>query len=186
MEGIERNRGVNYRTLEQLFKIAEERKETFTYKISVSVLEVYNEQIRDLLATSPTSKKLEIRQAFERTHHVPGIVEAKVDNVKEVWDVLQAGSNARAVGSNNVNEHSSRSHCMLCIRVGANNLINGESTQSKLWLVDLAGSERLAKTVAQGDRLKEAQNINRSLSALGDVISALASKNSHIPYRSTS
>ena len=57
MEGSEQNRGVNYRTLKQLFKIAEERKDTFTYSISVSVLEVYNEQIRDLLATSPTSKK---------------------------------------------------------------------------------------------------------------------------------
>ncbi|KAL5705906.1 Kinesin-like protein KIN-14R [Ranunculus cassubicifolius] len=185
MEGTEHNRGVNYRTLEELFKIAKERNETFSYNISVSVLEVYNEQIRDLLATSPSSKKLEIRQASEGVHHVPGIVEAKVENIRQVWDVLQAGSNARAVGSNNVNEHSSRSHCMLCIMVKSKNLINGETTNSKLWLVDLAGSERLAKTDAQGDRLKEAQNINRSLSALGDVISALANKSSHIPYRNS-
>ncbi|KAG1354542.1 Kinesin-like protein KIN-14E [Cocos nucifera] len=183
MEGTEQNRGVNYRTLEELFIIAAERKETFTYKISVSVLEVYNEQIRDLLATSQSTKKLEVRQAAEGFHHVPGIVEAKVENIKEVWDVLQAGSNARAVGSNNVNEHSSRSHCMLCVMVRAKNLMNGESTKSKLWLIDLAGSERLAKTDVQGERLKEAQNINRSLSALGDVMSALAAKSSHIPYR---
>ncbi|PKI42097.1 hypothetical protein CRG98_037550 [Punica granatum] len=185
MEGTEHNRGVNYRTLEQLFRTAQERSETFTYSISVSVLEVYNEQIRDLLATSPTSKKLEIKQASEGFHNVPGIVEAKVENIKEVWDVLQAGSNARAVGSNNVNEHSSRSHCMLCIMVRSRNLISGECTRSKLWLVDLAGSERLAKTDVQGERLKEAQNINRSLSALGDVISALANKSSHIPYRNS-
>ncbi|KAM3262974.1 hypothetical protein ACQJBY_053246 [Aegilops geniculata] len=185
MEGTERNRGVNYRTLEELFKIAEERKDTVTYNISVSVLEVYNEQIRDLLATSPSSKKLEIKQAGEGSHHVPGIVEAKVEDINEVWDVLQTGSNSRAVGSNNVNEHSSRSHCMLCIMVRAKNLLNGDCTRSKLWLVDLAGSERLAKTDAQGDRLKEAQNINRSLSALGDVISALASRSSHIPYRNS-
>ena len=72
---------------------------------------------------------------------------------------------------------------MLCILVRAKNLINGECTKSKLWLVDLAGSERLAKTEVQGERLKEAQNINRSLSALGDVISTLANKSSHIPYR---
>ncbi|KAM6563992.1 hypothetical protein CsatB_023990 [Cannabis sativa] len=185
MEGTEQNRGVNYRTLEQLFQISKERSELFTYDISVSVLEVYNEQIRDLLATSPTSKKLEIKQASEGSHHVPGIVEAKVTNIDQVWTVLQAGSNARAVGSNNVNEHSSRSHCLLCIMVRAKNLMNGECTKSKLWLVDLAGSERLAKTDAQGERLKEAQNINRSLSALGDVISALANKSSHIPYRNS-
>ncbi|KAL4614618.1 hypothetical protein ACB092_07G066500 [Castanea dentata] len=102
MEGTKQNRGVNYRTLEHLFNIAKERSETFTYNISVSVLEVYNDQIRDLLATSPTSKMLEIKQASEGSHHVPGIVEAKVDNIKDVWSVLQAGSNARAVGSNNV------------------------------------------------------------------------------------
>lgn len=72
---------------------------------------------------------------------------------------------------------------MICIMVRAKNVINGECTMSKLWLVDLAGSERLAKTDVQGERLKEAQNINRSLSALGDVISALAAKSSHIPYR---
>lgn len=67
--------------------------------------------------------------------------------------------------------------------VRAKNLMNGECTKSKLWLVDLAGSERLAKTDAQGERLKEAQNINRSLAALGDVVSALATKSSHVPYR---
>ncbi|KAL6180146.1 hypothetical protein ACLB2K_046813 [Fragaria x ananassa] len=185
MEGPESNRGVNYRTLEQLFIAAEERKEIFTYNISVSVLEVYNEQIRDLLATSSTSKKLEMRQSSEGTHHVPGLIEAKVENIKEVWRILQAGSNARATGSNNVNEHSSRSHCMLCIMVRAKNMMTGNCTMSKLWLVDLAGSERLVKTEVQGERLKEAQNINRSLSALGDVISALAAKKSHIPYRNS-
>ncbi|KAJ1382149.1 P-loop containing nucleoside triphosphate hydrolase [Sesbania bispinosa] len=185
MEGTEQNRGVNYRTLEHLFKISKERSETFSYDISVSVLEVYNEQIRDLLATGPTSKRLEIKQDSGGFHHVPGVVEAKVDNIYDVWNVLQTGSNARAVGSNNVNEHSSRSHCMLCIMVRAKNLLNGECTKSKLWLVDLAGSERLAKTEVQGERLKEAQNINRSLSALGDVISALAAKSSHIPYRNS-
>ncbi|XP_071735388.1 kinesin-like protein KIN-14R [Rutidosis leptorrhynchoides] len=187
MEGTEKDRGVNYRTLEELFKIAKERNDTFTYNISVSVLEVYNEQIRDLLASSSSSssKKLEVKQDSEGMHNIPGLVEAEVENIKEVWNVLQAGSSARAVGSNNVNEHSSRSHCMLCIMVKAKNLINGECTNSKLWLVDLAGSERLAKTDAQGDRLKEAQNINRSLSALGDVISALANKSSHIPFRNS-
>lgn len=72
---------------------------------------------------------------------------------------------------------------MLCVMVNGENLLTGECTKSKLWLVDLAGSERIGKTDVQGDRLKEAQSINKSLSALGDVIHALASKSSHIPYR---
>ncbi|CAA2939480.1 kinesin KIN-14Q [Olea europaea subsp. europaea] len=189
MEGTSDNRGVNYRTLEELFHIIEGRKNTFRYEISVSVLEVYNEQIRDLLVSGSqagvTSKRLEIKQVVEGGHHVPGIVEARVTNVNEVWEVLRTGSNGRAVGSTNANEHSSRSHCMHCVMVKGENLINGECTRSKLWLVDLAGSERIAKTEVQGERLKETQNINRSLSALGDVIYALATKSPHIPFRNS-
>ncbi|KAI8026323.1 Kinesin-like protein KIN-14R [Camellia lanceoleosa] len=174
---------VNYRTLEELFKIADERSETFTYNISVSVLEVYNEQIRDLLAASPTSKKLKIKQASEGFHHVPGIVEAKEENTSQIWSVCSRKRSC--VGPNNVIEHTNRPlwyiaficsmlldstyWYMLCIMVRAKNLMNVECTNSKLWLVDLAAT----------------QNINRSLSALGDVISALATKSSHIPYRNS-
>ncbi|XP_004295697.1 PREDICTED: kinesin-like calmodulin-binding protein homolog [Fragaria vesca subsp. vesca] len=189
MEGTEESRGVNFRTLEQLFCIIKEREKLHRYDVSVSVLEVYNEQIRDLLVpgnqAGAAAKRLEIRQAGEGTHHVPGLVEAHVNNMSEVWEVLQTGSNARAVGSTNANEHSSRSHCIHCVMVKGENLLSGESTRSKLWLVDLAGSERIAKTEVQGERLKETQNINRSLSALGDVISALATKSSHIPFRNS-
>ncbi|XP_052179062.1 kinesin-like protein KIN-14Q [Diospyros lotus] len=189
MEGTDEARGVNFRTLEELFRIIKERKEQFEYEISVSVLEVYNEQIRDLLipGSQPgvTAKRLEIRQVGEGIHDVPGLVEAHVNNMSEVWEVLQTGSNARAVGSTNANEHSSRSHCIHRVMVKGENLLNGECTRSKLWLVDLAGSERVAKTEVQGERLKETQNINRSLSALGDVISALATKSPHIPFRNS-
>ena len=72
---------------------------------------------------------------------------------------------------------------LLRVTVLGENLINGQKTRSHLWLVDLAGSERVVKTEAEGERLKESQFINKSLSALGDVISALASKSAHIPYR---
>ncbi|XP_047342470.1 kinesin-like protein KIN-14Q isoform X2 [Impatiens glandulifera] len=184
MEGTDKARGVNFRTLDQLFHIIEERKDRFRYEINVSVLEVYNEQIYDLLGV--TSKRLEIRQVGDGMHNVPGLVEARVKNINEVWDVLQTGSNARAVGSTYANERSSRSHCIHCVMVKGENLLNEKSsTKSKLWLVDLAGSERIAKTNVQSERLKETQNINRSLSALGDVISALATKSSHIPFRNS-
>ncbi|CAD6269327.1 unnamed protein product [Miscanthus lutarioriparius] len=189
MEGIDGARGVNYRTLEELFRIINEREGTFQYEITVSVLEVYNEQIHDLLLTGSqpgaTTKRLEVRQVAEGVHHVPGLVEARVTNMNEAWEVLQTGSKARVVGSTNANEHSSRSHCIHCVMVKGENLMNGECIKSKLWLIDLAGSERVAKTDAQGERLKEAQNINKSLSALGDVISALATKTPHIPFRNS-
>ncbi|KAF3962250.1 hypothetical protein CMV_013219 [Castanea mollissima] len=126
MEGTEQNRGVNYRTLEHLFNIAKERSETFTYNLSVSVLEITMTKLEICWQHLQHQKckiaaaffkcihnkrlsqhfsfgiRLEIKQASEGSHHVPGIVEAKVDNIKDVWSVLQAGSNARAVGSNNV------------------------------------------------------------------------------------
>ncbi|KAL4588880.1 hypothetical protein LXL04_001778 [Taraxacum kok-saghyz] len=189
MEGTDGDRGVNFRTLQELFRVINERRNQIRYEISVSVLEVYNEQIRDLLLPSSqpgvAAKRLEIRQVGEGLHHVPGLVEAQVSNMGEVWEVLKTGSNSRAVGSTNSNEHSSRSHCIHCVMVKGENLVNGEITRSKLWLVDLAGSERVAKTEVQGERLKETQNINRSLSALGDVISALATKSPHIPFRNS-
>ncbi|KAL8260672.1 hypothetical protein R6Q59_028625 [Mikania micrantha] len=189
MEGTNENRGVNFRTLEELFRVIDERKSQIRYEISVSVLEVYNEQIRDLLVpssqTGVAAKRLEIRQVGEGLHHVPGLVEAEVSNMDEVWEVLKIGSSSRVVGSTNANEHSSRSHCLHCVMVKGENLVSGECTRSKLWLVDLAGSERVAKTEVQGERLKETQNINRSLSALGDVISALATKSPHIPFRNS-
>ncbi|CAH8359364.1 unnamed protein product [Eruca vesicaria subsp. sativa] len=187
MEGTPDNRGVNYRTLKNLFEIMKERENRYSYEISVSVLEVYNEQIRDLLVpasqNASAAKRFEIRQVNEGSHHVPGLVEARVTSIEEVWDVLKTGSNARAVGKTTANEYSSRSHCIHCVMVKGENLLNGECTKSKLWLVDLAGSERVAKTEVQGERLKETQNINKSLSALGDVIYALANKSSHIPFR---
>ncbi|CAN0891181.1 Kinesin-like protein KIN-14Q [Linum grandiflorum] len=188
MEGTKEARGVNYKTLDALFHIIKEREKLFTYEVSVSVLEVYNEQIRDLLVSNSqqaTAKRLEIRPAGDGLHCVQGLVEARVNNVNEAWEVLQTGTNARAVGSTSANDHSSRSHCIHCVMVKGENLLNKECTRSKLWLVDLAGSERVAKTEVQGERLKETQNINRSLSALGDVIFSLATKSPHIPFRNS-
>ncbi|PKA53948.1 Kinesin-4 [Apostasia shenzhenica] len=189
MEGTEAARGVNYRILDELFRVVKERKGLFQYEITVSVLEVYNEQIHDLLLSDSqpgvAAMRLEVRQTSEGVHHVPGLIEAHVSNMNEVWQVLQTGSKARFVGSTNANEHSSRSHCIHCVMVRGENLMNWECTKSKLWLIDLAGSERIAKTDVQGERLKEAQSINKSLSALGDVISALATKCPHIPFRNS-
>ncbi|KAL9691694.1 hypothetical protein QQ045_012120 [Rhodiola kirilowii] len=187
MEGTPENRGVNYRTLEELFRLSKERHGIMSYELYVSMLEVYNEKIRDLLvenSTEPT-KKLEIKQTAEGTQDVPGLLEAHVCSTDEVWELLKTGSRARSVGSTNANELSSRSHCLLRVTIKGENLVNGQRTKSHLWLVDLAGSERVGKIEVEGERLKESQFINKSLSALGDVISALASKTPHVPYRNS-
>ncbi|RWR76677.1 kinesin-like protein KIN-14S isoform X1 [Cinnamomum micranthum f. kanehirae] len=187
MEGTPENRGVNYRTLEELFRISRERTSTMKYELFVSMLEVYNEKIRDLLAENSLqeAKKLEIKQVAEGTLEVPGLVDTEVHSTDEVWELLKAGGRNRAVGSTNANLLSSRSHCLLRVTVRGESLVNGHRSRSHLWLVDLAGSERVGKIEVEGERLKESQCINKSLSALGDVISALASKNSHIPYRNS-
>ncbi|KAL9248102.1 hypothetical protein vseg_021462 [Gypsophila vaccaria] len=187
MEGTPENRGVNYRTLKELFRLADQRNSTMRYELYVSMLEVYNERIRDLLVenTNEPPKKLEIKQSPEGTQEVPGLVEARVYGTEEVWELLRTGSRVRSVGSTNANELSSRSHCLLRVVVKGENLVNGQRTKSNLWLVDLAGSERVGRIEVEGERLKESQFINKSLSALGDVISALASKTAHVPYRNS-
>ncbi|KAJ4954257.1 hypothetical protein NE237_011040 [Protea cynaroides] len=187
MEGTPENRGVNYRALKELFRISEQRSSTMRYELSVSMLEVYNEKIRDLLSenSDPPPKKLEIKQAAEGTQEVPGLFEARVYGTDEVWELLKTGNQIRSVGSTNANELSSRSHCLLRVTVRGENLVNGQRTRSHLWLVDLAGSERVGRIEVEGERLKESQFINKSLSALGDVIYALANKTAHIPYRNS-
>ncbi|ESQ32243.1 hypothetical protein EUTSA_v10005446mg, partial [Eutrema salsugineum] len=171
MEGTPENRGVNYRTLEELFRSSESRSRLMKFELSVSMLEVYNEKIRDLLVDNSNHppKKLEVKQSAEGTQEVPGLVEAQVFNTEEVWDLLKRGYCVRSVGSTAANEQSSRSHCLLRVTVKGENLINGQRTRSHLWLVDLAGSERVGKVEVEGERLKESQFINKSLSALGDT-----------------
>ncbi|KAB1202262.1 Kinesin-4 [Morella rubra] len=187
MEGTPENRGVNYRTLEELFRISEERSGVMRYGLFVSMLEVYNEKIQDLLVenSNQPAKKLEIKQVAEGTQEVPGLVEACVHSTEDVWELLKSGSRVRSVGSTNSNELSSRSHCLLRVTVKGENFVSGQCTKSHLWLVDLAGSERVGRTEVEGERLKESQFINKSLSALGDVISALATKTAHVPYRNS-
>ncbi|TQD78363.1 hypothetical protein C1H46_036056 [Malus baccata] len=112
MEGTSENRGVNYRTLEELFRISKDRGGFMRYELCVSMLEVYNEKIRDLLVdnTNQPTKKLEIKQCADGTLDVPGLVEERVYGFEEMWELLKSGSQARSVGSTSANEQSSRSH----------------------------------------------------------------------------
>ena len=108
-----------------------------------------------------------------------------VTSPSEVETFLEMGIKNRSTASTNMNEHSSRSHLIYTIYLSGINLIENISFTSKLHLIDLAGSERLSKSAVAGDTQKEAIFINKSLSALGDVIAARKNKNSHIPFRNS-
>uniref|UniRef100_UPI00398F30AF kinesin-like protein KIFC3 n=1 Tax=Pristiophorus japonicus TaxID=55135 RepID=UPI00398F30AF len=186
MEGGSDNPGINQRALRALFKEMEERRESWTYSVSLSMVEIYNELLRDLLGKDP-QEKLEIKMNPDGSGqlHVPGLRHVGVTRYEEIGKVLALGRRNRVTQSTHMNEHSSRSHALLTITVSGTETRTNTRTQGKLNLVDLAGSERVWKSGAEGDRLKEAQNINRSLLALGDVIQALRAKQNHVPFRNS-
>jgi len=183
MEGTEENRGVNFRALSELFRIKKQRKD-YIYKISVSMKEIYNERIRDLLTDKQPEEEFKIITG-ERGMVVKGLTSIPVETEEDVLNAMRRGNSNRSVGVTSMNEHSSRSHSLLSVEVEGENLIAGIKYFGKLHLIDLAGSERLSKTGATGDRLKEAQAINKSLSALGNVIESLQKKSNHVPYRNS-
>jgi len=182
MEGTPDSLGINPRALHFLFGEVAERVD-WEYSLSVSLMEIYNESLRDLLS-SETNTPLEIKQGKDGVY-VPDLQEIVVKNVEDVNKVFALGHKNRATASTSMNEYSSRSHAILQISIVGTNKNTATQTFGKLNLVDLAGSERVSKSGAEGARMKEAQNINKSLSSLGDVIQSLKMKNSHIPYRNS-
>ncbi|NWV95448.1 KIF3C protein, partial [Machaerirhynchus nigripectus] len=162
------------------------RSQNQQYLVRASYLEIYQEEIRDLLAKDQ-SKKLELKENPETGVYIKDLSSFVTKNVKEIEHVMNLGSQTRSVGSTNMNEHSSRSHAIFLITIECSETgPDGEEhiRVGKLNLVDLAGSERQNKMGAHGERPKEASKINLSLSALGNVISALVDgRSTHIPYR---
>ncbi|OCT56960.1 kinesin-like protein KIF17 isoform X2 [Xenopus laevis] len=178
-------RGIIPRAFEHIFESIQCAEKT-KFLVRASYLEIYNEEIRDLLGVDP-KQKLELKEHPERGVYVRDLSLHTVHSVTECEKIMEIGWGNRSVGSTLMNSDSSRSHSIFTITIeicstddsGEDHLRAG-----KLNLVDLAGSERQAKTGATGERLKEATKINLSLSALGNVISALVDgKSKHIPYR---
>lgn len=130
---------------------------------------------------TPRKKSLDIRHSADNTIEVPGLIKENVSTVSQVLNALDRGNSNRATASTNLNEHSSRSHMILRVEVSSG--VGEVKSTGSLYLIDLAGSERVRKSEAQGQSLKEAQHINKSLSALGNVMEALDRKSSHVPYR---
>ncbi|CAL8370911.1 unnamed protein product, partial [Arctogadus glacialis] len=156
--------------------------ENLEFHIKVSYFEIYMDKIRDLLDVSKTN--LAVHEDKNRVPFVKGCTERFVSSPEEVMDVIDDGKANRHVAVTNMNEHSSRSHSIFLINIKQENVETETKLSGKLYLVDLAGSEKVSKTGAEGSVLDEAKNINKSLSALGNVISALAEgTKTHVPYR---
>jgi kinesin family protein C2/C3 len=170
----------------------------FEFSLELGMLEIYNDEVYDLLSASAdgvsaSAKKREARQNGEKATldirrsedgriEVPGLRKEPVGSITDVMNLLRRGNANRATASTDLNEHSSRSHMVLAVDVKSG--INGQpGNKGTLYLVDLAGSERVRKSNVEGEQLREAGYINKSLAALGNVMEALDRKSSHVPYR---
>ena len=177
----ERRQGIIPRMINHVFKYIYQNEGT-DFMIKVSMIEIYQEKIRDLFDCSRNN--LNIREDSIKGIYVDGASERYVGGSNDVLALLEIGSANRAQAATNMNEHSSRSHSIFILTINQTNKQQGFSKIGKLYLVDLAGSEKISKTGATGHTLEEAKNINKSLTTLGRVINSLTDgKSTHIPYR---
>ena len=177
----ERKQGIIPRMISHVFKHIYSNEDT-DFMIKVSMIEIYQEKIRDLFDV--TRVNLNIREDSIKGIYVDGASERYVGSPSDVLNLLEMGSANRAQAATNMNEHSSRSHSIFILTINQTNKKEGFSKIGKLYLVDLAGSEKISKTGATGHTLEEAKIINKSLTTLGRVINNLTDgKSTHIPYR---
>ncbi|TRY56214.1 hypothetical protein DNTS_028539 [Danionella cerebrum] len=188
MEGVPTDpeiRGVIPNSFQHIFSHIS-RSQNQQYLVRVSYIEIYQEEIRDLLCKD-NNKKLELKENTDLGVYVKDLSSVVTKSIKEIEHVMNLGNQSRSVGFTKMNERSSRSHAIFVITIECSEMgIDGEDhiRVGKLNMVDLAGSERQSKTGVEGRRFKEATKINLSLSALGNVISALVDgKSTHVPYR---
>ncbi|KAJ8705533.1 hypothetical protein PYW08_012579 [Mythimna loreyi] len=181
-------RGIIPNSFAHIFSHIAKAKDDEKFLVCVTYLEIYNEEVRDLLGNNP-HQSLEVKERPDIGVFVKDLTGYVVHNADELEKIMAVGNKNRHIGATAMNTESSRSHAIFSITVesskrGSDNKMHVK--MGKLHLVDLAGSERQSKTQATGTRLKEATKINQSLSVLGNVISALVDgKSTHIPYRNS-
>mmetsp|Transcript_24312 Transcript_24312/g.33370 ORF Transcript_24312/g.33370 Transcript_24312/m.33370 type:complete len:709 (-) Transcript_24312:136-2262(-) len=183
--------GMIPRTVRQIFETSKGLEALgWDYHFECQFLEIYNENLRDLLALNQreekdNSCKHEIKHSRDGQTHVTDMTVVKVERPEQVHQLLKRAAKNRATEKTEKNDRSSRSHSVFQIKIEGRNTISGKTACGVLSLIDLAGSERLSTSGAEGQRKKETQYINKSLSSLGDVICALANKDGHIPFRNS-
>ncbi|EFC42651.1 predicted protein [Naegleria gruberi] len=188
MKGNQEKEGIMSRFVRELFGYVEREKEKTDITIKASYLEIYNENILDLLNPHSGRVSYEIREDKVKGTYITNLIEKPITTDTELNEILDEGATRRTVGETKMNQESSRSHGILqiCMEQVDKGDEDGFSYRSnKISLVDLAGSERQSATEATGDRLKEGAKINLSLSNLGNVINALVKKTNFVPYRNS-
>ena len=173
-------RGIIPRATSQIFEVVGSDEAETEYTLKCSMLEIYKENLRDLLETSP--KSLKIKECPRKGIYVQGLTQVCVTSERDMLEVISLGEQMRTVGSTKLNKTSSRSH-LLFILEATQKLSNESEKKGNLNLVDLAGSEKVNHSGVTGNKLEEAKKINLSLSALGNVIHALTTNYEHVPYR---
>ncbi|KAJ0703716.1 putative minus-end-directed kinesin ATPase [Helianthus annuus] len=182
--GSESNPGLTPLATSELFKILKRDGKKFNFSLKAYMLELYQDTLVDLLLPKQAKRaKLEIKKDSKGMVTVENATILPISTYDDLRNVIQRGIDQRHTTETLMNEESSRSHLILSVIIESTNLQTQSIARGKLSFVDLAGSERVKKSGSVGNQLKEAQSINKSLSALGDVISALSSGNQHIPYR---
>ncbi|KAK8673374.1 hypothetical protein V6N13_111715 [Hibiscus sabdariffa] len=182
--GSENNPGLTPRAIAELFKILRRDGNRFSFSLKAYMMELYQDTLVDLLLPKNAKRlKLDIKKDVKGMVAVENATVLPISTFEELKSIIQRGSERRHTSGTQMNEESSRSHLILSIVIESTDLQTQSVARGKLSFVDLAGSERVKKSGSVGGQLKEAQSINKSLSALGDVISALSSGGQHIPYR---
>ncbi|CAL4124624.1 unnamed protein product, partial [Meganyctiphanes norvegica] len=187
MLGTENNPGIAPRAFTRLFQLIEEDCNRHEVQVSTYMMELYNDKLIDLLKPNGAneSDRLEIKRDKKGIVHVAGAIIRNVQSAGELSNVFNEGLANRHTAATLMNVESSRSHLLIAICLTVTSRQTGNVLRGKLTLVDLAGSERVSKSGASAEQLREANSINKSLSALGDVISALSSEASFVPYRNS-
>ena len=182
---LDDNPGLTPRTVKEIFRIQRRDAQKIKIGVKIYMVELYRDKLVDLLSDVPAKDQpsLNIKKDARGIVYVEDVTIRECRDKDMLIQAIKDGQSKRKVASTQMNSESSRSHLIMSIVIECTDLNTKVTNVGKISLVDLAGSERVGKTGATADRLKEAQAINKSLSALGDVISSLTSGEKHIPYR---
>jgi len=192
MYGCPGMEGTAPRVIQELYRLIERDQERVNYTVMASMMELYRNELLDLLVAKPAArklmsdegpKKLNVRADKTGLVQIEHLTEEECSTAEALSSLLERGNGQRTVAATAMNSESSRSHLLLTIKIVGVNRQTHDQLQSKFMLCDLAGSERLKKSEVSGDMMKESIEINKSLTALGDVIEALTKGQKHIPYK---